>query len=461
MPQSNILLWVLITVLLVVIVWLAWRLWQANRSTISNAAPPPHPLDRSEPAVTPPRRSSAPPPASAGGDATAATAPRPSSRDHAPAASAGQKGGPVGPSESYGQARPRTSKPPPAMAGHVPGVTPQSIQQARPRSAASRPPAASAGGARNKADDRNDPEPAHPASKSSGATPAAALTAVRSWGYQLQDLDLAEAADSPFDLIVIDYSKDGGDEGALSPADLARLKRKPDGTRRLVYAYISVGEAESYRYYWQRGWKKNPPPWIIAENPEWKENYLVRFWLSEWPRILIGGDESYVAHIAAAGFDGLYLDRCDVFEEIAEHHRRVAAERTDVEADMIRFIEVFSKTVRLSYPGLGIIMQNAEQLLVHAAVRKAIDAVAKEELLYGVDASQKRNTVEAIEGSRRALDLIREDGKPVFTVEYLDKADLRFTATDETRSLGYVPYISRKDRELATLEADQPEAAVA
>ena len=50
-----------------------------------------------------------------------------------------------------------------------------------------------------------------------------------------------------------------GESGIFTPADLAKMKRKPDGSRRYVLAYISIGEAETYRYYWnERGWPDAP-----------------------------------------------------------------------------------------------------------------------------------------------------------------------------------------------------------
>ena len=120
------------------------------------------------------------------------------------------------------------------------------------------------------------PPPTPPAGPSQRGRPA--LGSVKSWGYQLQDLDIARAAASPFDLLVIDYTKDGSDETRLTSAEIERMKRKPDGSRRIVLAYVSIGEAESYRPYWDATWKKQRPEWLLRENPEWKENYAVCFW---------------------------------------------------------------------------------------------------------------------------------------------------------------------------------------
>lgn len=81
------------------------------------------------------------------------------------------------------------------------------------------------------------------------AISAGPLAGVASWGYQLQKLDIAKAAASPFDLLVIDYARDGSDETALTRKDLERMRQRRDGAPRKILAYLSIGEAESYRYY--------------------------------------------------------------------------------------------------------------------------------------------------------------------------------------------------------------------
>lgn len=284
-------------------------------------------------------------------------------------------------------------------------------------------------------------------------SPAGRLAEVASWGYQLQRIDLAAAAASPFDLLVIDHARDGRDATALRPADLARLRRKPDGTRRLVYAYLSVGEAEDYRWYWRDEWRAAPPAWLLGENADWPGNYRVAFWHSAWQGILLGA-HGYVDRIAAAGFDGLYLDRCDVHDDIARHSRATAAARDDLEDKAAAFVRRLSAAVRTTHPRLGIIMQNAEHLLVRPDVRRAIDAVAKEEMLFGQTMPGRRNGKAIIAENRRALDLMKHDGKAVFAVEYLDDPAKRREARAELAALGYIAYLARQDRELATLEID-------
>ena len=75
------------------------------------------------------------------------------------------------------------------------------------------------------------------------------LTGIKSWAYQLQKIDPGVIARSKQDLVVIDYSRTGAGADAFSSAQLSRMKRKSDGSRRIVLAYLSIGEAEDYRFY--------------------------------------------------------------------------------------------------------------------------------------------------------------------------------------------------------------------
>ena len=94
---------------------------------------------------------------------------------------------------------------------------------------------------------------------------------------------------------------------------MAALTIKATGGTRLVIAYMSIGEAEDYRYYWQTAWQAESPAWLAAENPVWAGNYKVRYWDRDWQSIIYGNDDSYLRKILAAGFDGVYLDIIDAF----------------------------------------------------------------------------------------------------------------------------------------------------
>jgi cysteinyl-tRNA synthetase len=126
-----------------------------------------------------------------------------------------------------------------------------------------------------------------------------------------------------YDLIVVDAFVDGSDGPQwLEAEDVHSLKRKAGGGRRLVLCYLSIGEAEDYRYYWDGSWDRNrdgrpdtgAPQWLAGENPHWRGNYKVRYWDAGWQAILFGSTESYLDQILSRGFDGVYLDIIDAFE---------------------------------------------------------------------------------------------------------------------------------------------------
>lgn len=114
-----------------------------------------------------------------------------------------------------------------------------------------------------------------------------------------------------FDLLILDNEYDGV---PLSKDEVASLKTKQRGGARLVIAYMSIGEAEDYRWYWQASWRNDPPAWLEKPNPDWPGNYKVRYWDPGWQEIIMGAGDSYLGRLLNAGFDGAYLDIIDAFE---------------------------------------------------------------------------------------------------------------------------------------------------
>ncbi len=133
--------------------------------------------------------------------------------------------------------------------------------------------------------------------------------------YASKEALLQVIINSDYDAVIMDLFQN---EEPFTAQEIVRLKIKKGGGKRLVLCYMSIGEAEEYRYYWQPSWKHRKPLWLAAENPEWKGNYKVKYWSAQWKRIIYGGAGSYVDRIIAAGFDGVYLDIIDAFEYFEE-----------------------------------------------------------------------------------------------------------------------------------------------
>ena len=319
------------------------------------------------------------------------------------------------------------------------------------------------------------------------------LSAATGWTYQLQGLDLELAVRDAADVLVIDHSMDGTAEQILAADDVEALKLKPDGSRRLVVSYMSIGEAESYRYYWDKNWTTgqrseavpgNPdaqvsklnvaaadtcgatdcskdtttsvapvkaripklngaPSWLHHENVQWKGNYYVRFWEPEWQNIIFGTPDSYLDRIIYAGFDGVYLDRADIYA----YWETV---RSSSEDDMVDFIARLSTYAKERNPDFLVILQNAEELASHQDMRDAIDSVAKEDLLYGIDHTEAANRPVEIATSIRHLKRAQASGLPIFVVEYLSDTNKVENAKQRLVELGFVATFASRELDALT-----------
>ena len=115
-----------------------------------------------------------------------------------------------------------------------------------------------------------------------------------------------------YDVIIMDLFFH--DDIEFTSAEINQLRSKENGGNRLVISYLSIGEAEDYRYYWDSNWNITKPSWLGDENPDWEGNFKVKYWIDEWQNVIYGNDESYIKKILDAGFDGAYLDIIDAFD---------------------------------------------------------------------------------------------------------------------------------------------------
>ncbi len=117
-----------------------------------------------------------------------------------------------------------------------------------------------------------------------------------------------------YDMLIMDLFFQDDSASAFTPEEINLLKQKANGGKRLLISYLSAGEAEHYRYYWQQTWDAHKPDWLGGENPDWPGNYLVHYWQQGWQQLIYGNNDSYLKKILAAGFDGVYLDLIDAYE---------------------------------------------------------------------------------------------------------------------------------------------------
>jgi cysteinyl-tRNA synthetase len=244
---------------------------------------------------------------------------------------------------------------------------------------------------------------------------------VASWHYQLQGVEPSAIAKSSADMVVIDYS---GENGPFTRAQIDEMRRKPDGSRRIVLAYMSIGEAENYRWYWPQ----RSSGWLGSENSEWRGNYRVRFWHPDWQAIIF----EYTDRIIAAGFDGVYLDKVDEFEEMGHGD------------DMVEFVARISRRAKSQREDFLIVSQNGDALIPNPKFRQAIDGFAREDLFYGENADGERNSADSIRENIRRLKVLAAEGKPVFVVEYPRNDEQGWTAWREIAEHDFIGLLARR-----------------
>jgi cysteinyl-tRNA synthetase len=262
-----------------------------------------------------------------------------------------------------------------------------------------------------------------------GAPPASgpgrrAWSSISSWAYWLDSPDAAALSASTYELVVTDE---------LEPSEVAAIAA--GRCRPRVVSYLSIGEAEEYRWYWQAGWRPGRPAWLLGENADWEGNHGVRFWDPAWQQLVL---ES-VDRIVDAGYHGVYLDRIDAYADpaLAGHQR-----------DMVWLVQAISARARARSPlgeDFGVFAQNAEELVSVPGYASVLTGIGREETyVVATDeptSDDDRRWVEA------QLDQVRDQssGHLVLTVDYADDSELAAVADRSARAKGYIPYVTTVD----------------
>lgn len=100
----------------------------------------------------------------------------------------------------------------------------------------------------------------------------------------------------------------------LSRQAVETLKYKKIGAKRMVLAYMDVGTAASYHYYWQANWREGSPFWISAPLRDDPDRYNVEYWNADWQGVMSGNTNSYLYGIIAQGFDGVVIEGLDAYK---------------------------------------------------------------------------------------------------------------------------------------------------
>lgn len=291
------------------------------------------------------------------------------------------------------------------------------------------------------------------------------LTDVNDWGYWLTDPDISELVDSDYDLLVIDYSNDGSEEGEFSSDDIQSLKN----TGKIVLAYMSIGEAEEGRFYFESDWVDSDtkdildgaPDFLVESNPDFPDNYKVRYWEEEWQNIIFGtqsgDDKSYLDRIINAGFDGVYLDIIDAFEFFGPDGEM--PERPTAATDMIDFVIAISDYAHntrgvsdfLVFPQNGAAILDDQE---DSEYLEAVDGIGAEDTFYFGD-EENDNDLDLDHAGEVTpyLDQFIAAGKVVLAIDYVQDSEKIADFYDRASEASYLPYASTRNLDSLTINA--------
>jgi len=279
--------------------------------------------------------------------------------------------------------------------------------------------------------------------------------AVNDFLYQLQWARPERIGETAYDLVAVSISAAGGSREVIET-----LRHSPSagsgqapGGEKIVLCYMSIGQAEDYRFYWQREWYKDPPAWLDTSDPNWAGDYWVRYWDPEWQAIIYGSPDSYLDQILALGFDGVYLDRVDAYWYYEEQGRETAAR------EMADFVVGLAEYARERHPGFGVFPQNAEELGIRFPdYLETVTGVGVEDLYYGYPRDHTSSPPEWTAEREAILDQWVAAGKLVLTIDYTRRAEQIDDAYARSQARGYVPFVTvRSLGQLIINEGHEPD----
>ena len=261
---------------------------------------------------------------------------------------------------------------------------------------------------------------------------------------------VAKLKESGRDWIVLDATFAG--DTPWEQSDLDTIRRGKAG--RKVVAYLSIGEAEDYRPYWQSEWVSNgkrtaaAPVWLGIENPEWKGNFQVKYWNADWQKLMLEAIDETMAR----GFDGVYLDIVDGFQTYEQGSDGYLDDRINPETkqtyrrDMVDWVKAIAARARAKNPAALVIPQNGSQLVAQKDFVEVISAQVIEDLFTNGKELQPASHTDEILGH---LKLLASAKKPVLLIEYPKTRQGQALSKKLAKENGLVWLVT--DRQLQTL----------
>ncbi|MCG3137995.1 MAG: hypothetical protein HJJLKODD_01851 [Phycisphaerae bacterium] len=332
---------------------------------------------------------------------------------------------------------------------------------------------------------------ANPSSNDNNSPTAPTLATINDYAYQLQgdpQFDLEVMGASAFDLLIIDYSATGDDADRWTAQQIAALKNSSGGPK-IVLAYMSIGEAETYRFYFDPAWitpdpgeqpdgpfelTAEAPDFLAPPNPDFPNNLKVRYWLPEWQEIIL---DEYLPRLLEEGFDGVYLDIIDAYEYFGPEEIGGNDENRAAADEMIDFVIAIAESAAAQgRPDFLIVPQNGEAIIdagsyVDDALQLAgdpeseataqrnryfavINGLGVEDTFYFGDENEN-NPLNPDEDRLELINQFHAAGKTILAIDYLTESSLIDDFYARARQRGWIPYCSIRALDQLTINPTQ------
>ncbi len=274
--------------------------------------------------------------------------------------------------------------------------------------------------------------------------------AVDDFGYVLQydtygtrEKTVTALTESKYDLLIMEGCYQ---DVAWTAEEVATISNGTDETsKKVLLCYMSIGEAEDYRFYWNESWDadhdgvpdEGAPDWLDLENPDWPGNYKVRYWNEDWQQIIFGTNESYLDRIISQGFDGVYLDIVDGFEYYEDRGVDNAAQ---LMVDFVAGLSTYAKSVRSDFL---VVPQNGESLASRIPTYlEHVDGIGREDLFT---VSNDPTPLSSRNETLGDLALFLNAGKFVFVVDYPTDTSLVSECYESAQRYGFLCYVGPRN----------------
>jgi len=200
-----------------------------------------------------------------------------------------------------------------------------------------------------------------------------------------------------------------------------------------LIAYLSLGEAEDYRFYWNNIKKQS---WVLNKNPNWEGNYYVDVRSQQWQELVMN---HLIPKIIEKGFRGIMLDTVDTAAMLEQANPGKYLGMREAMVDLI-------KNIHEKYPQLLLLTNNGFELL--SEVAPFLSGLVVEDVYQMIDFKAGGYTAVPESDREWKLGILRNIQRkfslPVFCIDYADEDERESVSSLhlKIKKLGFKPYIA-------------------